>query len=394
MPHLRKRHLEPLLKKSLSWSPVVGVLGARQAGKTTLLKQFGAETRTFDDPRLGELFAKGGVNLLESARKPLFLDEVQKYPPVFDLIKLMVDQNRKPGQFLITGSVRFSSKADIRESLTGRIIVWELLPLTLREAHSKGPSTLMNSLAKDGLQAVAESLESRAWSKRRDWEHYSRQGGMPGVCFSRDKVIWENSLRSLVDTVITRDFYFLRNTKIRAGTIHEVLQEVAYLSGESISVSVLARRFRVSVPTMKAILTTFEDLFLIRSHGRKFYFEDLGIAHLLRTEGARKSQERTIEELVFSELKSVRAYHSEEKVSLSSYSTRGGAEVPFVVSSRTSGVWAVVLDEEDFLSEKSLKGLYSFQKAHPEAKLLHLHRGDHFTIHKDRVLSAPVGWIL
>lgn len=145
---------------------------------------------------------------------------------------------------------------------------------------------------------------------------------------------------------------------------------------------------------MKAILTTFEDLFLIRSHGRKFYFEDLGIAHLLRTEGARKSQERTIEELVFSELKSVRAYHSEEKVSLSSYSTRGGAEVPFVVSSRTSGVWAVAVDEEDFLSEKSLKGLYSFQKAHPEAKLLHLHRGDHFTIHKDRVLSAPVGWIL
>ena len=52
---------------------------------------------------------------------------------------------------------------------------------------------------------------------------------------------------------------------------------------------------------MKAILTTFEDLFLIRSHGRKFYFEDLGIAHLLRTEGARKSQERTIEELVFSD---------------------------------------------------------------------------------------------
>ncbi len=70
-------------------SPIVGVLGARQSGKTTLLKQYASETRTFDDPRLVGAFDRSGENLLEAAEKPFFLDEVQKYPPIFDLLKLV-----------------------------------------------------------------------------------------------------------------------------------------------------------------------------------------------------------------------------------------------------------------------------------------------------------------
>jgi hypothetical protein len=67
--------------------------------------------------------------------------------------------------------------------------------------------------------------------------------------------------------------------------------------------------------------------------------------------------------------------------------------VPFILSSKSAGIWAVAVDEDEVMSEKSLKGLYSFQKLQPGARLLHLHRGEHFTVHKGRVLSVPLGWI-
>ncbi len=210
----------------------------------------------------------------------------------------------------------------------------------------------------------------------------------------RDAVQRGQALSSLLDTVIERDFYFVRNSKIRPHVLREILVSLVVLQGEPLSVSQLARRFRLSAPSMKAILQTFEDLFLVRNHGRALYFEDLGVAEILREEFGGRVPVRDVEALLFSELKAIRAYTSDERVKLSDYRSRGGSTVPFILQSKSVGVVAIAVDEGDELTEKSLKGLYSFKRTSPSARLLHVHGGSRASIHHDRVLSVPVGWVV
>ena len=114
MPHLRFRILTKVLLASVKHSPVISVFGQRQSGKTTLLKNIANSTNSFDNPQWVKTVSEQGTAILDSLKKPALLDEAQKYPPIFDLVKLKVDETRRPGQFLLTGSVRFSKKIDSR----------------------------------------------------------------------------------------------------------------------------------------------------------------------------------------------------------------------------------------------------------------------------------------
>jgi predicted AAA+ superfamily ATPase len=125
-----------LLRQAKLW-PVVGLVGLRQSGKTTLLRdQLSIENFVTldDDDNLVAALASPKI-FLARQQSPTIIDEVQKAPKLFDAIKLSVDRQRRPGQFYITGSSQFSSRLGIRESLTGRIGICQLFPLTLAEAN-------------------------------------------------------------------------------------------------------------------------------------------------------------------------------------------------------------------------------------------------------------------
>src|ERR1700721_1690114 len=143
MPHLRNRHLLSQIQKSARFWPVTGVLGLRQCGKSTLLNAI-LKLRnqvTLDDQDALEDAQISAKNFLAKLDTPLVIDEVQKVPALFDAIKYNVDRNREPGKYFLTGSSSFSAKIGIRESLTGRIGLHYLYPLTLAEAHRKDFST-------------------------------------------------------------------------------------------------------------------------------------------------------------------------------------------------------------------------------------------------------------
>src|SRR4051812_8504759 len=108
MPHTRARFLAALNQKSLKFWPIVCLVGARQVGKSTFLKQLKDYTySTLDDPGLYELALKNPKTLL---KPPCIIDEAQKVPSLFDAVKMDVDEKRIPGKFILTGSVRFSSR--------------------------------------------------------------------------------------------------------------------------------------------------------------------------------------------------------------------------------------------------------------------------------------------
>jgi len=87
------------------------------------------------------------VFLASKPGHPLVIDECQLAPALFPALKEWVRVRKSPGQFLLTGSVRFSSRKAIRESLTGRMIAWELLPMDWSEMHGTPlPDTVIRQL--------------------------------------------------------------------------------------------------------------------------------------------------------------------------------------------------------------------------------------------------------
>ena len=133
MPHDRERHISKQLRKALSFWPVVCIVGARQVGKSTLLRALkGYKYKSLDDDALRLLAETSPQSVLQDR---CIIDEAQKAPGIFDAVKLSVDEEKRPGRFLLTGSVRFSKRTLIRESLTGRAKTLQLFPFTGAEAH-------------------------------------------------------------------------------------------------------------------------------------------------------------------------------------------------------------------------------------------------------------------
>lgn len=99
------RHISPVIRKAFAQFPVVVLTGARQAGKTSLVRHLfpRADYVTFDIPREAESARLDPAGFLGQHREPLILDEVQYVPTIFRRLKIAVDKDRRPGRFLLTG---------------------------------------------------------------------------------------------------------------------------------------------------------------------------------------------------------------------------------------------------------------------------------------------------
>jgi hypothetical protein len=168
---------------------VLLVTGARQVGKTTLLRHAAARGRayvTLDDPLVLQLARNDPALFVQRFRPPVLIDEIQYAPALLPHIKMIVDGERKPGLFWLTGSQHFHLMKGISESLAGRVGIVRLLGLSRRELLRRAPATppfgpgpaairkRMGSGGKLGLGALFDliwrgSLPAIATDKRTDW---------------------------------------------------------------------------------------------------------------------------------------------------------------------------------------------------------------------------------
>lgn len=116
--------------------PVLMVCGARQVGKTTLLKHASQSDRTYvtlDDPLVQSLAREDPALFMQRFAPPVLIDEIQYAPQLLPYIKMAVDRERTPGQFWLTGSQHFHLMQGVSESLAGRVGIVQLLGLSRRE---------------------------------------------------------------------------------------------------------------------------------------------------------------------------------------------------------------------------------------------------------------------
>ena len=139
---LYPRFIKKNILDALQDTPVNLITGARQTGKTTLVKQLAGDDYPAQYVSLDDLSVRGAVEndpqgFLRRKTKPLIIDEIQLVPNLLPAIKYEVDNNRTPGRFLLTGSANILTLPRVSESLAGRMEVHTLFPLSQGELSNK-----------------------------------------------------------------------------------------------------------------------------------------------------------------------------------------------------------------------------------------------------------------
>ena len=393
MPHLRARRLEQNIQNDLSWSPIVSILGMRQVGKSTLLRQIGKTYLALDDDAHLMRLEGGDWSEVEAAATPLVIDEAQKCPKLFDRLKLLSDSRKRPGQFLLTGSVRFLSRKQIRESLTGRTSLLDLLPLTLAEAHSRPLNDLASHAIAGKPERFLEWISGRRHFSIHDVESYREVGGLPGICFKRDASIRDRMRAAHLETLLMRDLQLLIQSRVPFVKLKAILSTLAQVQGGAVSLSAVARQVQLSTPTVIQHVHAFENLFILRRHGKSWHFTDCGMAGYL---GAERVENPVfhLERFVFQELVAQMSYLHRAEHSFESWITRGGARVPFVLRVGKSPPIAITVDPSNGATEKSLKSLTWFAKGRKERVFgLVLHAGKNAYLSSSGIPCVPYHWI-
>lgn len=277
------RQMYTLLNRLLNQFPAILVTGARQVGKSTLLKHIGESHQyiTFDDPILLEQAKQESRLFFLNYQGKLILDEVQYAPEIFSLLKLEIDQKQQNGLFLLSGSQAFELMKNVSETLAGRIAILKLQGLSLREILGvKFDQPFIPSL--DYLFAREQELKlpENVWQ-------LIHKGDMPRL-YAED-VDWEIYYRSYVATYIERDVRQLTNISSTTD-FTRFMVSIAARSGELLNYSNIAQEVGVSNETIKrwvAILQTSGIIYLLPPYHNnhlkraiktpKVYFLDTGL---------------------------------------------------------------------------------------------------------------------
>lgn len=392
MTHQRTRFAGVDIAKALTYSPCVGILGMRQVGKSTLLRQFSASYHTFDDDAFLRRFDDEKTTILEHDKPPIALDEIQKHPPVFDALKFSIDKKKRMGRFLVSGSVRFSSRKQIRESLTGRIVALEIFPLSFAECHERQSSQVLKNRDSVSLTSLLTALKRRRFATLAEREHYALTGGLPGICFRRDPQVRSELFEQHIDTLLRRDIHFVRNTRLSFAQLRSLLEAVARQQGLPVNLSEFARLAGCSMPTVKSALAAMEGLFLVRPYGQSWFVEDAGLAtHLAGITGRATRLDMVC--AAYYELRLQHSLYLRHAAVMKPYTTRGGIDVPFLFEFKNGLRLAVLIDVGEVPSEKSLKSVTWMKKKFPRLQTLILTAGKNSLEIAQDCVALPLNWI-
>lgn len=286
------RELERKFMQMDSFFKVVLVTGARQVGKTTMLRHLAEGTNrtyvTLDDLMARELAQTDPVLFFQTYKPPVLIDEVQHAPQLFERIKLMSDNTEETGQFWLTGSQQYSMMKHVRETLAGRIGILNLYSLSQRE--KKG--VLFDKPLDFSFESLLERQKKLPPNDITDVFEHIWRGGMPQVQ-TADEEMRQEYFSSYIDTYLMRDV-------AEAGGITDsakfmkLLRTCAALTAEQVNYSTLAAAADISEPTAKDWVRILEGLgivYLLQPYSNnelkrlvktpKLYFCDTGLCAYL-----------------------------------------------------------------------------------------------------------------
>ncbi len=266
-----KRRIQEDIARSLMQFPAVGLIGPRQAGKTTLSKMIAAEYSRpvtyldLENPQDIQKLDDAQLYLQQFRDNLIVLDEAQRKPELFPLLRSLIDQDRRPGRFMILGSASPSLKRQASESLAGRIAYHELSPFTLDE--------------------IADD--------KADFNKLWLRGGYPESYLAQSDEFATRWMQNFIQTHLERDLPVL-GVRVPATTLYRFWTMAAHCNSQLWNASRLAGSLGVDSKTARRYLDILEDTFMIRQlqpffgnvkkrlvKSPKVYIRDTGLLHTL-----------------------------------------------------------------------------------------------------------------
>ena len=285
-----ERHAEAAVKKLAKMFGAVLVAGPRQVGKTTMLQHItkGMNYVTLDDMIVRAAAQEESGTFFKNNPPPVFVDEIQKAPVLFEQIKMLIDKSKKKGQFFLCGSQQFRMMKGVSESLSGRVGMLTLLGLSVREQYGIQDDTPFlptdEYFEKRKKQLAAISYDD-VWN-------IIHRGSMPELCGNPD-FDWQMYYGAYVRTYIERDVQDLSGVG-DAVKFTRFMTTVAPATGQLVNLASISRNVGISQPTAErwmSILTASNIVYLLKPYSNnitkraiktpKLYFLDTGLAAYL-----------------------------------------------------------------------------------------------------------------
>jgi len=362
------RGLKKQIDTAMADTPVVLINGPRQAGKTTLVQQYSSSLPyyTLDDDNILNTVRQDPIGFIKRIDRGI-IDEVQRAPELLRAIKLSVDQDRKPGKFLITGSANLLALPQVGDSLAGRMEVLTLLPLSIAEIEKR--ESCFFQLAQTQTWPISSIHKSKF-----DCIAHALSGGYPEMLIRQDPSRRNAWARAYIKAIVERDVKDISSIEKLAEMPH-LLEILAQQSGKLTNFTQIGGQINLDTKTTQKYVSLLETLFLVRRlrpwHGNtlsrliktpKLHFLDSGLlACLNRITLAHAETDKSIigallETWVYSELLKIMSF-TPEPWDIFHYRDKDQVEVDFVLENQERKIIGIEVKASSTVFNHDFHGL-------------------------------------
>lgn len=367
------RQLAPRIQESLHDTPVVLVNGPRQCGKTTLVRQFahGMDYFSLDNPAVLAAAQQDPLGFVRQLDRAI-IDEVQRAPGLMLALKLVIDEDRRPGRFLLSGSANLLALPQIADSLAGRMEIHTLLPLSQSEIQARPNDFLQRAGAQDW------SAQAQNHGTQSDMVAHVLAGGYPEMRQRATQIRRQAWARNYIQTLVERDVRDVAQIE-QFSQIPRLLDVAAAHCGQLFNAAQTGGHLSLDTRTLEKYLGILEKLFLVQrlpawsrnEMGRlvktpKLHFLDAGLqATLTRLTPdllipQRERWGATLETWVYGELRKALAL-SDEPWYLAHYRDKDQVEVDFVLENTMRQLIGIEVKAAATVQSQDFKGLRKLQ---------------------------------
>jgi hypothetical protein len=342
--------------------------------------------KTLDTRETRQLADQNPRIFLESTnKKHLIIDEVQKVPHLFDEMKAVVDENRKPGQFIVLGSTEFSIEAKIKESLTGRLSRIKVYPLNLSETKKMELNPIRNF----------PFVGNKARVHRKEVLKYLVNGGLPGIFVVKSELEKHNLMRDWIDLTVTRDIFQFKDKNLDSELAEQILQCISTL--DEATAIFISNATGKSTSVIQKHIKALKNLFVIdevkpylKSAGKPVYYIcDIGILNYYKA-----TLDKKVTTWLLLELKSQLSYKGEQSDKIFYFKSARSKPIQFIhqIGKKLTAVKVVSADSFD---QRDLLIFESIKKKHPHLEhCFHVLYGGSQQLEIDNILISPWEYVV
>jgi uncharacterized protein len=296
------RHLSKILERRIADSRIVNIVGPRQDGKTTLVRDLlrSAVYITLDDDVVLRALAQDPFNQMKALSRqatpglPIVIDEVQRLPDITLSLKRIVDQDNRPGHFVLTGSSDIFTSGKSADSLAGRVSTLTLRPFSTAEIFGAAPCLVLDAVAANPIDPMPLLPTPRPY-ERADVIDLIIRGGFPEMrqLDDRDR---GNRYSSYVDSIIERDMSAIHAVR-KPDAVRRLIFQAASRTGQELNPWSLANDLAIKIDTASTYIDALTRLGIVLRLGAwssskakreikspKLHLMDTGLATALRGE--------------------------------------------------------------------------------------------------------------